>query len=90
LCCWPGSSWRCSKLHLQAGLGDSALRAGLTFAPCALVFGACGFFWRRLPERVHHLLAPASCLAAAMVFAVVAGVPLARTVAAARRPMDGR
>ena len=36
-------------LHLQAGLGDSALRAGLTFAPCALVFGACGYFWRRLP-----------------------------------------
>ena len=37
-------------LHLQAGLGDSALRAGLTFAPCALVFGACGYFWRRLPR----------------------------------------
>ncbi|MGH3153064.1 MAG: MFS transporter, partial [Streptosporangiaceae bacterium] len=51
-------------LHLQAGLGDSALRAGLTFAPCALVFGACGFFWRRLPERVHPLLAPAGCLVA--------------------------
>ncbi len=51
-------------LHLQAGLGDSALRAGLTFAPCALVFGACGFFWRRLPERVHHVLAPAGCLVA--------------------------
>jgi MFS family permease len=51
-------------LHLQAGLGEDALRAGLTFAPCALVFGACGFFWRRLPERVHHLLAPAGCLVA--------------------------
>jgi MFS family permease len=36
-------------LHLQAGLGDSALRAGLTFAPCAVVFGLCGYFWRRLP-----------------------------------------
>ena len=51
-------------LHLQAGLGDSALRAGLTFAPCALVFGFCGYFWRRLPSRTHHLLAPAGCLAA--------------------------
>ncbi len=51
-------------LHLQAGLGDSALRAGLTFAPCALVFGFCGYFWRRLPSRSHHLLAPAGCLAA--------------------------
>jgi MFS family permease len=51
-------------LHLQTGLGDSALRAGLTFAPCALVFGFCGYFWRRLPSRGHHLLAPAGCLAA--------------------------
>ena len=51
-------------LHLQAGLGDSALRAGLTFAPCALVFGFCGYFWRRLPSSSHHLLAPAGCLAA--------------------------
>jgi hypothetical protein len=51
-------------LHLQAGLGDSALRAGLTFAPCALVFGFCGYFWRRLPSRSHHLLAPAGCLVA--------------------------
>jgi MFS family permease len=51
-------------LHLQAGLGDSALRAGLTFAPCALMFGVCGFFWRRLPERAHHVLAPAGCLVA--------------------------
>jgi hypothetical protein len=51
-------------LHLQAGLGDSALRAGLTFAPCALVFGACGYFWRRLPDSSHHLLAPLGCLVA--------------------------
>ena len=51
-------------LHLQAGLGDSALRAGLTFAPCALVFGLCGYFWRRLPDRSHHLLPPLGCLVA--------------------------
>ena len=31
-------------IHLQEGLGDSALRAGLTFAPCAVVFGLCGYF----------------------------------------------
>src|SRR6202047_3132923 len=36
-------------IHLQAGLGDSALRAGLTCAPCAAAFGLCGYFWRRLP-----------------------------------------
>src|SRR6266567_3343187 len=45
-------------LHLQLGLGDSALRAGLTFAPGAAAFGAAGYWWRRLPSRVHHTLAP--------------------------------
>jgi len=59
-------------LHLQAGLGDSALRAGLTFAPCALVFGFCGYFWRRLPASFHHLLAPAGCLVAVGGYLAVA------------------
>jgi MFS family permease len=59
-------------LHLQGGLGDSALRAGLTFAPCAVAFGLCGFFWRRLPARSHHLLAPLGCLVAVAGYAVVA------------------
>jgi Major Facilitator Superfamily len=61
-------------LHLQAGLGDSALRAGLTFAPCALVFGVCGYFWRRLPASWHHLLAPAGCLVAVGGYLAVASV----------------
>jgi MFS family permease len=61
-------------LHLQAGLGDSALRAGLTFAPCALVFGACGYFWRRLPGSWHHLLASLGCLAAVGGYLAVAAV----------------
>jgi hypothetical protein len=59
-------------LHLQAGLGDSALRAGLTFAPCALVFGACGYFWRRVPGSFHHLLAPLGCLVAVGGYLAVA------------------
>jgi hypothetical protein len=29
-------------LHLQTGPGDSALRAGLTFTPCALAFECAG------------------------------------------------
>jgi MFS family permease len=61
-------------LHLQAGLGDSALRAGLTFAPCALVFGACGYFWRRLPAAWHRLLSAAGCLVAAGGYLAVAAV----------------
>jgi len=61
-------------LHLQDGLGDSALRAGLTFAPCALVFGVCGYFWRRLPAASHHLLAPLGCLVAVGGYLAVAAV----------------
>lgn len=33
-------------LHVQGGLGYSALRAGLTFAPTAVVFGLVGLTWR--------------------------------------------
>ena len=62
------------ELHLQAGLGDSALRAGLTFAPCALAFGVCGYCWRRLPSSWHHLLAPAGCLVAVGGYLAVASV----------------
>ncbi|MEU5637338.1 MFS transporter [Streptomyces rishiriensis] len=36
-------------LHVQGGLGYSALRAGLTFAPTAFVFGVVGLTWRRWP-----------------------------------------
>jgi EmrB/QacA subfamily drug resistance transporter len=63
-------------LQLQGGLGESALRAGLTFAPCAVAFGICGFFWRRLPERIHHLLTPGGCLVALAAY-VVLGLDLA-------------
>lgn len=45
-------------LHLQLGLGDTALRAGLTFAPAAATFGAVGYHWRRLPASMHHALTP--------------------------------
>ena len=42
--------------HLQGGLGDSALRAGLTFAPAGAAFGLVGFYWRRLPTAWHPML----------------------------------
>jgi cytochrome bd-type quinol oxidase subunit 2 len=63
-------------LQLQGDLRESALRAGLTFAPCAVAFGICGFFWRRLPERIHHLLTPGGCLVAVAAYAAV-GLDLA-------------
>ncbi|HWE89347.1 MAG TPA: MFS transporter [Pseudonocardiaceae bacterium] len=55
-------------LHLQAGLGDSALRAGLMFAPAAAMFGLCGFYWRKLPAAIHHWLIPGGLLIAAAAF----------------------
>lgn len=45
-------------LHLEAGLGDSALRVGLTYLPMAAAFGLVGFYWRMLPTVTHRLLAP--------------------------------
>ncbi|MFE2873794.1 MFS transporter [Embleya sp. NPDC059259] len=40
-------------LHLQSGLGDSPLRAGLTYVPCAIGFAISGLGWGRLPERIR-------------------------------------
>ena len=78
-------------LHLQEGLGDSALRAGLTFAPAAVLFGAIGYWWRKLPVRSHHLLVPTGFAAAAgayLLFALVVrgghqGAPLLAVLAIA-------
>ncbi|HEX9065781.1 MAG TPA: MFS transporter [Streptosporangiaceae bacterium] len=37
-------------LHFQGGLGDSPLRAGLTFAPAAAAFALVSLNWQRLPS----------------------------------------
>ena len=63
-------------LQLQGGLGDSALRAGLTFGPSAVAFGLCGFFWNRLPLRLHHWLTPVACTVAAAMY-ILLGLDLA-------------
>jgi hypothetical protein len=44
-------------LHLQGGLADSAMRAGLTFAPSAAAFGLVSLNWQRLPALVRPWLA---------------------------------
>ncbi|HMJ36178.1 MAG TPA: MFS transporter, partial [Baekduia sp.] len=46
-------------LHLQQGLGDSPLRAGLTFAPYALGFALTSLTVPALAPSVGRLLAPA-------------------------------
>jgi hypothetical protein len=43
-------------LELQDGLGDSPLRAGLTFIPCGVAFAIVSMNWRRLPARYHERL----------------------------------
>lgn len=43
-------------LYLQAGLGESAWLAGVTYVPMAVVFGLTGYYWRRLPAGLHHAL----------------------------------
>ncbi|HYS32873.1 MAG TPA: MFS transporter [Streptosporangiaceae bacterium] len=43
-------------LHFQGGLGESPLRAGLTFAPSAAAFAVVSLNWQRLPARIKPWL----------------------------------
>ncbi|MET7570138.1 MFS transporter [Streptomyces sp. NPDC005492] len=61
-------------LHVQGGLGFSALRAGLTFAPTAVAFGVVGLTWRRWPAAWQRVLTP---LGFVITTVAVAGVGLA-------------
>lgn len=45
-------------LHLEGGLGYSALRTGLTYLPLAASFGLVGFYWRKLPQRLYPIVVP--------------------------------
>ncbi|TGB09217.1 MFS transporter [Streptomyces palmae] len=56
-------------LHLQSGLGYSALRTGLTFVPCAAAFGLVGLNWQRLPQRWQPVMVPGGFVLAAVSFA---------------------
>ena len=52
LVCYGGFLFT-TALHLQSGLGDSPLRAGLVFVPFAVGFALSALTWRFLPRRVH-------------------------------------
>ncbi|CUW28443.1 putative MFS-type transporter EfpA [Streptomyces reticuli] len=58
-------------LHVQGGLGHSALRAGLGFVPTAAVFGAVSLTWRKWPAAWQRALAPAGFALTAVSVAVV-------------------
>jgi EmrB/QacA subfamily drug resistance transporter len=59
-------------LHLQTGLHYSPLRAGLSFVPMALAFGAASLNWRRVPARWHRRMIPTGLLVAAASLMVIA------------------
>jgi len=59
-------------LHLQDGLGDSALRAGLTFAPSAAAFGLVSLNWRRLPQAMHGAVIVAGFVTVAISMVLLA------------------
>jgi len=61
-------------LHLQDGLGYSALRAGLTFAPTAAAFALVSLNWRRLPARFHGALIIGGFVAFGAAMAAMAAV----------------
>jgi MFS family permease len=58
-------------LHLQSGLGDSPLRAGLTFVPAALGFATGSLTWQHLPERWHRAMIPVGFAVAVVGYAAV-------------------
>lgn len=58
-------------LHLQLGLKESALRAGLTYLPMSIAFGLTGFYWRKLPERLHPVLAPMGLALSALSYGLI-------------------
>jgi MFS family permease len=54
------------SVHLQGALGKSALATGLAFVPGATMFGLLGYYWRRLPARLHWALVPSGFLLGAV------------------------
>src|SRR5207248_2311789 len=58
-------------LHLQAGLGQSALRAGLSYLPFAGVFGLAGYHPRRLPAAARRVRASAAAMSGTALWLAV-------------------
>jgi MFS family permease len=54
-------------LHLQGGLGESALRAGLTFAPAGLAFALVSLNWQRIGSQQALIIAGFAVNAAALL-----------------------
>ena len=56
-------------IHLQAGLHDSAAKAGLVFAPTAIGFATGSLTWQKLPPKAYRAMMVIGFLIAATFFA---------------------
>jgi MFS family permease len=61
-------------LHLQAGLGESAVHAGMVFAPAAVGFAITGLTWRMLPTHLHGRMIPFGLVVAAVGYLLLAPI----------------
>ncbi|MEU0399425.1 MFS transporter [Streptomyces sp. NPDC006197] len=52
--------------HMQSGLGESATRTGLTFAPLAIGVATGSLTWQKVPERLHRPMIATACVVAAV------------------------
>ncbi|MFF3954324.1 MFS transporter [Streptomyces sp. NPDC001890] len=52
--------------HMQSGLGESATRTGLTFAPLAIGVATGSLTWQKVPERLHRTMIATACVVAAV------------------------
>ena len=58
-------------IHLQTGLGDSAAKTGLVFAPTAVGFATGSLTWQRLPVRAYRTMMVVGFVVAAAFYAVM-------------------
>lgn len=59
-------------LHLQSGLGQSALKVGLEFLPGGVGFAIGGLTWRHLPAAWHRRIVPIGLTATAVGYLLLA------------------
>ncbi|MER7536365.1 MFS transporter [Streptomyces sp. NPDC097704] len=52
--------------YMQSGLGESATRTGLTFAPLAIGVATGSLTWQKVPERFHRAMIATACVVAAL------------------------
>ncbi|MFI7173659.1 MFS transporter [Streptomyces spororaveus] len=57
--------------HMQSGLGESATRTGLTFAPLAIGVATGSLTWQKVPERLHRPMIATACVVTAVGYVAI-------------------